>query len=185
MEATRTENEVTCTASVQVIRVIDDNGEDVLTPFEDIPKEEFSEDSEEYVQVVDMAFDSHVVPSSEYDQFMEYRRRLQESDKNEEGSVSFKLPRRVGWGIIFTVSFFLLQGIVWSVIAYNSQMNFNERALDSLKEIEEEQNRLSSNVYTRKEEDLRYENLRVEIIKNKELLDMVSKKVGDNTDVYK
>ena len=185
MEATRTENEVTCTEAVQVIRVIDDNGEDVLTPFEDIPKEEFSEDSEEHVQVVDMAFDSHVVPSSEYAQFMEYRRRLQESDQNEEGSVSFKLPRRVGWGVIFTINFFLLQGIVWSVIAYNSQINFNEGILDSLREIEEEQNRLSSNVYTRKEEDLRYENLKLEIIKNKELLDMVSKKVGDNTNVYK
>lgn len=172
METTRTENEVTGTASVQVIRVIDDNGEDVLTPFEDIHKEEFSEDSEEYVQVVDMAFDSHVVPSSE-------------SDQNEEGSVSFKLPRKVGWGIIFTISFFLLQGIVWSVIAYNSQMNFNERILESLKELEEEQHRLSSNVYTREEEDLRYENLKLEIIKNKELFDTVSKKVGDGADVYK
>lgn len=185
METTRTENEVTGTASVQVIRVIDDNGEDVLTPFEDIRKEEFSEDSEEYVQVVDMASDSHVVPSSEYAQFMEYRRRLQESDQNEEGSVSFKLPRKVGWGIIFTISFLLLQGIVWSVIAYNSQMNFNKRILDSLKELEEEQYRLSSNVYTREEEDLRYENLKLEIIKNKELFDMVSKKVGDGADVYK
>lgn len=185
MEATRTENEVTSTASVPVIRVIDDNGEDVLTPFEDIPKEEFLEDSEEYVQVVDMAFDSHVVPSSEYAQFMEYRRRLQEPDQNEEGSVSFKLPSRVGWGVIFTISFFLLQGIVWSVIAYNSQMNFNERMLDSSREIKEEQIRLSSNVYTKKEEDLRYENLKLEIIKNKELLDMVSEKVGDDTNVYK
>lgn len=184
METPKTNNQITGTASVQVIRVVDNNDEDVLTPFEDIPEEEFSEDSEEYVQVVDMAFDSHVVPSSEYAQFIEYKRKLQESEQHE-GSVSFKLPKRVGWGVIFTISFFLLQGIVWSVVAYNSQMNFNEKLLDSLKEIEEEQNRLSSNIYTRKEEDLRYENLKLEIIKNKELLDMVSKKVEEDKDVYK
>lgn len=184
METPKTNNQITGTASVQVIRVVDNNDEDVLTPFEDIPEEEFSEDSEEYVQVVDMAFDSHVVPSSEYAQFIEYKRKLQESEQHE-GSVSFKLPKRVGWGVIFTISFFLLQGIVWSVIAYNSQMNFNEKILESIRELKEEQHKLSASVYTRKEEDLRYENLRLEIMKNKELLDMVSKEVGGGTSVYK
>lgn len=182
---TNEDNQITGTASIQVIRVVDENDEDVLIPFEDISEEEFTEDTEDYVQVVDMAFDSHVVSSSEYAQFIEYKRRLQESEQNEEGSVSFKLPKRVGWGVIFTISFFLLQGIVWSVVAYNSQMNFNEKILESLREIEDEHNRLATNVYTRKEEDLRYENLRLEIMKNKELLDMVSKKVGDDTSVYK
>lgn len=173
------------TASVQVVRVVDDQGDDILTPFDNIPDDEFVDDTEEYVQVVDMAFDSHIVSSPEYAQFLEYRRRAQESEQNEEGSVSFRLPRRVGWGVIFTISFFLLQGIVWSVIAYNSQMNFNERILETIKEIEEDQTRLRSDVYTKKEEDLRYENLRLEILKNKELLDLIAKQAGDDYYVHK
>lgn len=162
------------TASIQVIKVIGEDGNEILTPLDEIPVAHL-EDSEEYVQVIDMELETHSVPASEYAQFQEYRRRLQE---NEEGSVSFKLPQRVGWGVIFTICFFLLQGIVWSVIAYNSQMNFNEKMLENIREIEEEQNRLISNVYTRKEEDLRYENLRLEVVKNKELLDMVARRTG-------
>lgn len=166
--------EITGTASIEVIRVLDDNGEELPLPFEDICEEEFIKEEEDYIQVVDMAFDSRVISSTEYAQFLDFKKRMEQS---EEGSVSFKLPQRVGWGVVGTIGFFLLQAIVWSVIMYNSQMNFNEKVLERLKEIEDDQNTIVANVYTRKEEDLRYENLKLEIIKNKELLDIVTKQV--------
>lgn len=158
-------------ANIEVIRVVGEDGKEMKTPFNEIDEELIPED--EYVEVVDMEFDSSLVTSSEYAKYLAFKKKLEKEEEEERGSVSFALPRKVSWGVIGVVGTVMVQLLIGTVIIYNSQQNFNDRVMDRLDDLEHSVKKLSENTYSKKEEDLKYENLRAETNKNKELLQIL------------
>ena len=132
---------------------------------------------EEEYEVID---ETRVVSAAEYAQFLEFKKQ-----ELEEGSISFALPKRVGWGVVGTMAFFIVQGVIWTTVMYNSQSNFNDKIIERVHSLEDEHNALVANTYSRREEDLRYDNLKLELLKNKEMLDIVSSRLERGKDVSK
>lgn len=158
--------------SIEVVRVLDEKGDEIKTPFNEIDEKLFPTE-EEYVDVIDMEFDSSLITSSEYAEFLAFKKHLAAQEAAEEGGLSFHVPKKISWGVIGICITVAIQLLVGGTILYNSQQSFNARTLERLEEVEQRTESVRAGTYSKQEEDLKYENLRLEIAKHKELLEML------------
>lgn len=158
--------------SIEVIRALDEKGGEIKTPFEEIDEKLFPSE-EEYVDVIDTEFDSSLITSSEYAKFLAFKKHLAAQEAAEEGGLSFHVPKKISWGVIGICITVAVQLLIGGTFLYNSQQSFNARTLERLEEVEQRTESVRTGTYSKQEEDLKYENLKLEIAKHKELLEVL------------
>lgn len=132
------------------------------------------------IKVMDSDRTFRELDSEEFRRYLAFKRDMEEDDS--EGSVSFTLPRKVGWNVIGLTVTVLIQLLIGGTILYNTQQSFNEKVEDKISSLEEEIEIIKNSTYTRKEEDLRFENLRLEIMKHREILDLLKEDIKRGTE---
>lgn len=143
---------------------------------EEIPLEEFTPYEEEgfiYFQ------DENVRRYSEDNLSSRYNIRGSAPEDDGGGSVIVRAPTRLSWSALATIGVVAVNLLVAGMAFYFTQNSFNSNVGDQIAELEASHKALVDNVYTKREADLRYENVKLEIGRNDEAIKRLQNRVGD------
>lgn len=143
---------------------------------EEIPLEEFTPFEEEgfiYFQ------DENVRRYSEENLSSRYNIRGSAPEDDGGGSVIVRAPTKLSWSTLATIGVVAVNLLVAGVAFYFTQNSFNSNVEGQIAELEASQKALIENVYTKREIDLKYENIKLEFSKNDDAIKRLQNKIGD------
>ena len=144
---------------------------------EEIPLEEFTPFEEEgfiYFQDENVRRYSDENLSSRYN-----IRNRDSSDEDSTGSVIVRAPTKLSWSSIATIGVIALNLLVAGMAFYFTQNSFNANTQDKLEDLELSHKALIENVYSKREADLRYENVKLEIERNATAVNRLQNRIGE------
>ena len=101
------------------------------------------------------------------------------SEDDETGSVIVRAPTKLSWSTLATIGVVAINLLVAGMAFYFTQNSFNSNVGQRIEDIEASHKALVDNVYTKRESDLRYENVKLEISRNDEAIKRLQNKLGD------
>lgn len=143
---------------------------------EEIPLEEFTPFEEEgfiYFQ------DENVRRYSEENLSSRYNIRGSAPEDDGGGSVIVRAPTKLSWSALATIGVVAVNLLVAGMAFYFTQNSFNSSVGNQIAELEASQKALVENVYTKRETDLKYENIKLEISKNDDAIKRLQNRIGD------
>ena len=143
---------------------------------EEIPLEEFTPFEEEgfiYFQ------DENVRRYSEENLSSRYNIRGSAPEDDGGGSVIVRAPTKLSWSTLATIGVVAVNLLVAGMAFYFTQNSFNSNVEGQIAELEASQKALIENVYTKREMDLKYENIKLEFSKNDDAIKRLQNKMGD------
>ena len=143
---------------------------------EEIPLEEFTPFEEEgfiYFQ------DENVRRYSEENLSSRYNIRGSAPEDDGGGSVIVRAPTKLSWSALATIGVVAVNLLVAGMAFYFTQNSFNSSVESQIAELEASQKALIENVYTKRETDLKYENIKLEISKNDDAIKRLQNRIGE------
>lgn len=98
---------------------------------------------------------------------------------NEEGGMILKAPSKLSWGAIAAIGAICVNLLFAGSALYYTQTGFNKEIQRELETIQKNQVTLSENVYTKREEELRYANLKLDLKKQDEEIKRLRNRTGN------
>ena len=117
-------------------------------------------------------FKSYLYFKDEQDGFPEHL-------ENGNGMVILRAPTKFSWGVILGAVTIAFNIVVSGTAVYFYQANFNEKLETKMELIERKLENMDNESYSKREEDLRHENIKLEIAKQNEIINILSRKVVD------
>lgn len=98
---------------------------------------------------------------------------------SEEGGMILRAPSKLSWGAIAAIGAVSVNLLFAGSALYYTQTGFNKEIQKELEIIKNNQVTLRENVYTKREEDLRYANLNLDLKKQDEEIKRLRNRLGD------
>ena len=86
------------------------------------------------------------------------------------GTVILRAPTKYSWGVILGGLTLGINLLVSGTAIFFSQSNFNTKVLDKIETLEKNQESLLENVYNKREQDLKRENIKLELEKQNDMI---------------
>lgn len=98
---------------------------------------------------------------------------------SEDGGMILRAPSKLSWGAIAAISALCVNLLFAGSALYYTQTGFNKEFQKELETIKKNQEVLSENVYTKREEELRFATLQLDLKKQDEEIKRLRNKTGD------
>lgn len=133
---------------IEVLSVVDENG--VRSDCDDLSLNPEPLDKGGYIYITDTSsYNVETVRPSRSD--------------DEDSGVYIKPPKKLPWAIIGSGCMILFTVLFNASMLYNNQSTFNEKVLEKLDRHSSEISNLKDNTYTKREDDLKHQNVQVQL----------------------
>lgn len=143
-----------------------------IKSLDDIPLDAFNEpieDKSSYIDIRDENVRMYSDPYSSSNYRNEYRQYTSE-DPSNEGSIVLKAPSKLSWPTLASIVAVAANLLIAISAFYFNQSGFNDNVREKLTNLEAQQEQLKESVYSKREEDLRYDNIKLELAKQDEAI---------------
>lgn len=130
---------------------------------DEIPLEEFIKPDSSYMSIQDENLRMYTDPNAD-------QRHMRHYTDDSDGSVVLRAPSKLSWPTLASIIAVVVNLLIAGSAFYFNQSGFNDNVKEKLLNLETQHIQLKEGVYSKREEDLRYENLKLELAKQDEAI---------------